>query len=371
VASGDDAAAGELIAAAQKVAPESPAYATVAFHSIRLMEESKHTVEARAALDKLLARRASAIPESSLNLFRAERMKVAAAWSEFLKYSVRMSVGSAVAFTQYAGDAQPDMEEPHPPQTKPRPGFDVDAARILNEQVPVNLLLDAARREILPQPMRREIAMAGWVRGILLSDEKAARSFAPVLQDLAPELRPGLQAYLDASDSRARGFAAVFLILRNPGMRPYVQVGFGRTTAVNRIDDFRDNWWCSFAPATNTGLPGYYRNASIMGAPLRELYENGAPRAQFLSPDETARGQREWSELAKLPPAPDYLAAQAVEWVRSNAGDPRAPEALHLAVRATRYGCSEERTPFSKQAFDLLHKQYPNSEWAQKTKYWY
>jgi len=366
VASGDDGAAGELITAGQKVAPDSPAYATAVFHSIRLMEELKHTAEARATLDTLLASPADTIPESSLNLFRAERMKVAATWDEFLKYSVRMSVGSAVGFL-----AQPEMEEPDPPQTKPRPGFDVDATKILNEHTPVNLLLDAARREKLPHPMRREIAMAGWVRSILLSDEKAARLLAPVLQNLAPELRPSLQQYLDAPDSRARAFAAVFLILRNPGMRPYVDVGFGRETPVNKIDKYRDNWWCSFAPGPNATLPGYSRSASFAGEPWRELYKDGAPWLQFLSPDERASAQREWLELAKLPSAPDYLAAQAIEWAKRNTSDPRTPEALHLAVRATRYGCSEQKTPFSRQAFELLHKQYPNSEWAQKTKYWY
>jgi hypothetical protein len=362
VASGDDSAAGDLIAAAQKVASDSPAYATVAFHSIRLMEESKHTVEARATLDKLLGLGASAIPESSLNLFRAERMKVAATWDEFLKYSVRMSVGSAVGFM-----AQPEMEEPDPPQTKPRPGFDVDATKVLNEQTPIDLLLDAARREKLPSTMRREIAMAGWVRSILLSDDQAARSLAPVLQNLAPELRQSLQEYLDAPDSRARVFAAVCLILRNPGMRPYVDAGFGRGTPVNKIDNYRDNWWCSLAPGPN----GSYAFGSFLAEPLRQLYKDGAPQAQFLPPDQRARGQRQWSELAKLPSAQDYLAAQTIDWVKSHLGDPRGPEALHLAVRATRYGCSEQKTPFSKQAFDLLHKQYRNSEWAQKTKYWY
>ena len=368
---GDDPAAGELVTAAQKVSHDSPAYATVMLHAIRIMEESKRTGEARATLDRLLAADAAALPNSSVNLFRAERMKAAASWEEFLKYSVRMSAGSAVAFTQYTGDAQPEMEEPNAPQAKPRPGLDVDATKILNEQTPVDLLLDAAGKEPLPQSIRREIAAAGWVRSILLQDEKTARSLAPVLQNLAPELKPLLQSYLDAGDARARNFAAVFLMLRNPGLRPFVQVGFGRETPVNKIDDLRDNWWCSFAPAANGSLPGYYRNASIIGEPLREIYRDGAPKAQFFSPDDLARGQREWSQLAKLPAAPDYLAAQTIGWAKSNAGDPRAAEALHLAVRATRYGCYEQTAPYSKQAFELLHKQYPSSEWAGKTKYWY
>jgi hypothetical protein len=45
---------------------------------------------------------------------------------------------------------------------------------------------------------------------------------------------------------------------------------------------------------------------------------------------------------------------------------------LHLAVRSTRYGCANDQTgAMSKQAYDLLHRKYPKSEWAQKTKYWF
>jgi hypothetical protein len=48
------------------------------------------------------------------------------------------------------------------------------------------------------------------------------------------------------------------------------------------------------------------------------------------------------------------------------------PEALHLAVKSTRFGCTGADTgKFSKVAFDLLHNRYPKSPWAQKTKYWY
>jgi hypothetical protein len=366
-----DPAANELVAAAHKVSHDSPGYPTAAFHAIRIMEELKQTEAARSRLDRLLASDAAAMPGSSVNLFRAERMKAAANWEEFLKYSVRTPVGTAIAYTQYSGDAQPESEEPGTVQTKPRAGFDVDAARIVNEQTPVELWLDAARRETLPQSVRREVASAGWVRAVLLGDERTARSLAPILQNLRPELKPLLQAYLDAGDARARKFAAVFVMLRNPGMRPYVQVGFGRETPIDKIDDFRDNWWCSFAPASNNSVPGYYRDASVMGEPLRELYQDGAPKAEFLPLDQQARGAREWSQLTTLATAPDYLAAQTIDWAKSNADDLRAPEALHLAVRATRYGCSEQGTPYSRQAFDLLHKRYPNSEWTAKTKYWY
>ena len=62
----------------------------------------------------------------------------------------------------------------------------------------------------------------------------------------------------------------------------------------------------------------------------------------------------------------------AVEWAEKNPADKRAPEALHLAVKATRYGCTDKETGrWSKAAFDLLHQRYPNSGWAKETKYWF
>ena len=68
----------------------------------------------------------------------------------------------------------------------------------------------------------------------------------------------------------------------------------------------------------------------------------------------------------------DSISAQAIQWAKEAPDDPRVPEALHLAVRTTRYGCVDgETTSFSKAAFQLLHRRYPKSEWAKKTKYWF
>jgi len=367
--SGDQAGASELIAAGQKVGHDSPAYATAAFHTVRLLIESKQTGEARALLDKLLAADSASLPESSLNLFRAERMKIAANWNEFLKFAVRIPAGTFSGFQQYGnGDIEgedaslPDGVKPH------QPAFDADVAKIVNEQTPLDMLLDATQRDALPRPMRREVAMSVWVRSILFADENTAKTITPLLQDLAPELKQSLQAYVDAKDPNSRKFAAIFVMLNFPGLRPHVQTGFGRLTPTGKIDDFRDNWWCPFRGSQDS--PDYYRVASVLTGHLQLLYPDGAPKAQFFSPDQQARGQAEWKRLTELPAAPDYLASQTVEWVRNNPNDPRAPEALHLAVRAVRYGCGATKGA-SKEAFQLLHEKYSNSEWARKTKYWY
>jgi hypothetical protein len=84
------------------------------------------------------------------------------------------------------------------------------------------------------------------------------------------------------------------------------------------------------------------------------------------------RAAAEWGRLQALPAAPTWLANQAIEFARAHPDDPGVAEALHLAVRAARYGCTDDQSgAASQQAFDMLHRKYPNSEWARKTKFWY
>jgi len=82
--------------------------------------------------------------------------------------------------------------------------------------------------------------------------------------------------------------------------------------------------------------------------------------------------KKEWEKLSSLGTAPNYLCHQVIEWAQRNPEDPRVPEALHLAVKSTRYGCTDPDTSqLSKTVFQLLHKRYSRSNWARKTKYWY
>jgi len=85
-----------------------------------------------------------------------------------------------------------------------------------------------------------------------------------------------------------------------------------------------------------------------------------------------ALGARQFAALQALGTAPNYFCKLAIDWATANPNDPRSPEALHLAVRSTRYGCTDKETgKLSKAAFDLLHKRYPNTKWANATKYWF
>jgi hypothetical protein len=82
--------------------------------------------------------------------------------------------------------------------------------------------------------------------------------------------------------------------------------------------------------------------------------------------------------LQKLGAAADYLPATVLQWVKAHPDDQRDPEALHFAVRATRYGChnaaksdGKPAKNYSREAFQLLHTKYEGSQWAKETPYWF
>ncbi|MBA2339791.1 MAG: hypothetical protein H0V88_05310, partial [Pyrinomonadaceae bacterium] len=154
---------------------------------------------------------------------------------------------------------------------------------------------------------------------------------------------------------------------KNPGLRPLVNVGVGRLMAVTERDSFRDNWWCAFSEPKTDAEQIYSAAAATTAQNKRPMH---AP--VFLTEAQRSAAARELERLASLGAGPNYLARQAVLWAKANPNDPRAPEALHLAVRSTRYGCVDKETEqASRAAFQLLHSRYGGSVWAKRTPYWF
>ncbi len=334
---GADAA--ELTADARKVPAGDPAWPSATYYGIRMERLGGDADGARQWADEALAVPQS---ESTRNLLRAERLAVARDWTEFLQYATRRPV--AIDY----GDGTPD--QPFGPRTPRKPvAFDNDSVAPMNRMVPLKLWAGAASSAAIPPDLQADIAQAGWVRALVLHDRDAARGFATRVIDLRPELAGGMRSYLAGSDPDAAQFTAVFLMLRNPGFSPELHSGLGRLTPVSKLDEYRDNWWTLRPPASPVAAP-------------------------FLSDEERAEGSRQADDLGKAAAnSVNYLCAAAIGWAEAHPRDPRVPEALYLAVRATRYGNSADKSssPLSKQAFDLLHRRYPDSPWTTQTKYWY
>jgi hypothetical protein len=382
----------ELLSAASELPSDSRAHLTAEFHRSRLLNATNKQEEARQIANAALALPSNQIPESAHNLFLALQMKMARNLDEFLQFAPR--IPNVITMNMEGFDI-PDMEpncvygswkerqacEKQPPHSNlPPPSpplFDADAAVLLSQGTPTSVLVQAAANEHLPKNLRRQVAQSAWVRAIVLNDETAAHQLVPVLASLAPDLAPLLQSFDSADSAELRRFASTFLLLHSPEFHPYVSSGIGRETLPGKIDNYRDNWWCSLKSPKDAiegdyESAGYYYGFTRLDGPLANLYvTNGQLHPAFLTDTERQTAEVEWTALTKFERASDWLAKETLTFAKAHPDDPRIAEALHLVVRVTRYSCDGGSTSNSKAAFQLLHKRYPKSEWAKKTPYWY
>lgn len=361
---GQDAKANELLVEALKVNNRSAAFAAARYHAIRLLIETGKSNEARTLLDQTLKTDRAHFDESALNLLTGQRMLLANSLDEFLADAAR--VPAALSWND-DGRELPMEDAEVSEETKDqvgKPFFDVDAAKAINQQLPLSVLKEAASSKALPLGPRRDLAQAAWLRAALLGDTKTADELTPVLANLFPDLSALLNEYSSTAQPDEKKFAAIYAWLKTPGLEPVVDAGIGRVIPLTQQDSYRDNWWCSaaFQPATaEENREVIQFTAVTTGKPPR-----------FLSPAESAKAEKEWSTLSSFGTAPNYIVRQVVQWANTRPNDPRLPEALHLAVRTTRYGCTDKDSArWSKTAFDVLHRKYPNNPWTKKTPYWF
>lgn len=377
----DDPRVPELLAAAAQAAPNN-AYDSLMFQRLRLMLlQGKKDAVRRGVADALATdhgRYYSFVPRSTVNLYTAMKFELALNLGELFASAPR--VPALVTDPSEAGELP---SEGYNGYNASEPRFDGDALTVFNRFLPVALLAKAVVDAKVPQSLRHEIALAAWTRAALLGDSDVARSLAPAVETFEPESRPSVQAYDAAKTRAARRFAAVLTALRFPGLQPFVltykRAEWGGITPLSQINNYRNNWWGTQGPECTRSA--YNARSGYINAPpwptispvIQSIYPGGKinPPA-FLSERDRAEAAREWQRLMAISPAPDYLSTQALAWAKAHPSDPRNPEALALAVRSTRFGCTDERTgELSKAAFDLLHRRDPNSSWAKNTKYWF
>jgi hypothetical protein len=348
--SAKDAKAPDLMKAALAIQPDSPAFLSTNAQLTRLLLASGQQTEAKKRLDFLLNNQGSVQP-STKNYFLHQRMLLASNLDEFLKFAQR----SPAAFSwDYDGRELP-AEEGNNNDLKVWKGrflFDTDATQVMNERLPLSVLKEAISKKVLPDYLRQRVALAAWTRATLLGDSEQSKALAPVVSGFYPELKPYLGSYLLASADQERKATALYILLKFPALRPLVDPITGQTMSrdLSKIDNYRGNWWCAQETKDSSSTDSIH----------------------FLNAPQQAAGKREHDQIADLGPAPNYLSRQAVEWAKRTPNDSRVPEALHLAVRSTRYGCSDKQTGrLSKAAFDLLKTRYASSPWAKKTTYWF
>ena len=375
-ASSQDPQSNGLIAAAQKLPADSPAYLAVAFGRLRLESGSQPDAVAKE-LDGVLANAKIEVPKSSRNLFLALRMKTAGNLNDFLRYAPRVPSAVSDGFDELEIPSSEDdgfgNAESNKKLAAPNPYFDWDAAQVLDRDLPLSLIEQAVEGAALPPALRIELARAGWTRAVLLRDD-TANILGAILAEIDVDLRPAMQEFLNAQGADAQHQAAIFILLRNPGLRPYVTPGLLREGVV-RTDSFRDNWWCGLSVTAEQ--PGGPREIDRVNPrpqdPLLVIYpDRSMVSPRFLGDRVREKATSDLAALRALDTAPNYLVKETLAWAKARHDDPRVPEAIYWAVRATRFGCTDaDSSKLSREAFDFLHKNYPDDPFTANTKYWY
>lgn len=338
----------ELFNAARAVNSDSRAYLTISSHLVRLDLAKKDNASALTRLNSIL-NNANNLSPSSLNTFSTQRLHLATNLKDFERYGIQ-----APACVCYSGGIEevPDniTEIEKSGICKPNPKMICkEAAYALDKQMPLSKLLQFANSPTLPKPLQKYVLWSLFTRATLIGNTTIANSAAKSLIALDQSKAPLLKAYLEAKDPQSKNFAASFAMLNFSTANP--NIGWGL------YNDEGEHWWWSAPPSDS-----YYYYG-----------QNDAKLScSFISKEELAQATQEVSKLSKVQTAPNYLTQNVLAYAKLFPQDPRIPQALHLAIRATRYGSVDKSTTLlSKQAFQLLHRKYKNSRWTKKTPYWY
>jgi hypothetical protein len=335
---------------------------------VRLLARIGRRAEARRDLATLPSTTGPGIDAETLNLLRAERVMLADSLDEFLASAPRAVV---------LNEAARDMRGALPPNLETaldRPVIGDDAAVALNDWFPLNRLVDAAVSPILPPRLRVRVANAAFSRAFVLRRDADALRVAPVLRELAPKLGADIDRFVNAANADERHAAGVFLFLRTPGMHAMIQTpeddySYGVDDPDAEFDRLlHRNWWCELDARIRNGKVGE-GSSELLGL----LYQgNRVPAPSFLSVEDRGAADREMQALAAIRSMRRYLGAEALTWVRTKPRGIDVAEALAQTVQGWRFGCGDDaKWDIARQAFTALHRLFPQSDAAKRTKYWY
>ena len=362
---GRHAAAPAIVDAAAAVDRASAAYATVTFLRVRLLAQLDRRDEAKRVLSSLPKDIEQGADAEIVNLMRAERVMLADSLDEFLANMPRRVVMNETALAVRNGTNLPSE----------RPVAGDDAALALNDWFPLDRLVDAGVSPALPPRLRARVASMALARAIVLGRDEDGVRVAPVVASLAPPVRADIDRYLKAPTADERRVAGLYLLLRTPGMHvllntPDDDVSFDVKDEPTREFDrlLHRNLWCALDVRIAKGQRGV-GSSEMVGL----LYPGRrVPAPSFITVEERAAADREMRQIAALGAMRSYLGAEALKWAREKRQDVEVAEALALTVQQWHFGCGDdEKWDIARQAFTVLHRQFPQSAAAKRTPYWY
>lgn len=313
---------------AAALTPTHPAYATLSYHLARLQmedltdEQPKQVAALRAQLERQLALGTAVFGEDGLNALRLLRTRLATSLREAVRLATLPKLSEPAAYAWYSEQARtvgPELEL-HP--------IVIDYA--LYGMSVTELTQAVVQPNTVPTELRTQWLGMTWLRAVLLGQTQQEAILKPLLVKAVPALQLGLATFAAAQDPVVKQFELAHLMLQ-----------FGELD-IERLTRQEGHW-------------GRARAAEVQG------YRTFRPSAMALA---------ERERLAPIGTYTDFVGRAVVAYAQRKPNDPRLVEDLATVVRLTRFEYSEEPN-LSKRAFTLLHKLYPESAAARRTRYWY
>jgi hypothetical protein len=224
------------------------------------------------------------------------------------------------------------------------------------DALPLDLQVEVLHNKNFPDDQKANIVRNIWLRAVMLGRYDVAQSLdaeafragtykSPLGDEVTQKL---VKEYEAAATPEDKLFSAIFLMQH--------QYAFGYDMGTVEA-------WCAsprgFSSDQTTWQITQQQSVPVVSPP-------------FLTEEQRKQSEKERAQLEQADSQANYYTKVVLDYAKKHPDDQRVPEALSRAVKNTRMNCNNPRTgDLSQEAFNLLHKRYPDTAWAKSTKYWF
>ncbi len=325
-----------ILTAARAVPREDPAYASARYHRLRLL-----SARGAAVYDEAVSLAATLTDDDGATARNLVR-ELAAGSAPDVERFVSVAHGAPAGWDDSEGFiTAPD------PRDAMATADDLSplGAAVITSQVPLSVLLRAARVTPMPAAIHDRLVSAVMLRATLLDDDLTRMAAKAQLSSVSETMRRALRPLAEAETRDARRLELARILVHGSAS----------------ID------------------PGTAMGDAALDANVRWVYrcEAAAPTtsfARFLTPPQRAAHTRERQRMSALGGDAAWVANELARLAPLSLRDPEMPALLASAVRGTRNnGCPPAAAihAASRAAFTALHRYFPRSAEARDTRYWY
>ncbi|MCY3623986.1 MAG: hypothetical protein OXH68_20030 [Gammaproteobacteria bacterium] len=345
----------DLLDEADDIAPGTPGHFNMLLHRIRI-----HGLLGDEAIGLGLAENALRVTlrNSQVNQLRMAAARIASNWRDYFRWAPLKALSLS----------WPDERARRLPAnfnriTRDTPLFAKETTVLVNDYFTPSMILEVIDAPALGNYLRGRMAISGWTKAMLAGDLNAALVLADRVRAAVPNLDSEFRAFQQADDKH---FEAARIVFDHPAISPWIRPGEGRIQrhasatrpapdriAVGAPDT---NWWC----------------ADRVDRDHDQRVDEMLRDSRFAHYSASEREDIRRVSWARTTAATTSFGPHVLRYAREHLDDPRIPRVLHRLVFATRHACHWQAPgSISRAAYVMLHEHFPESEWAQKTPYWY